>query len=175
MTRKTTRKFCISALRKKFGFNSNLTKIHYDQERKNRVGFEFHNQVNGSAPEESEYFEMYFNSCDLNFFEEFGDSCINGFNGTALSDKAVIRKSKEVYQNIVHWFREKERFETFLQQSEDHMEKVVQKIKDLDFVKENQFHSNRLIAYGQLPLDSKGFGHMYKARTLLPVGSAHHY
>ena len=172
MVRRTTRKFCMSALRKNLGFNANLIKVHYE---KNRIGLEFSNKASSLQFTTVDYFEMYANGCDLNFFEEFADSCIDGFNGISLSDQEVIAKSKRVYRRLVRWFKEKESFERFLQQSQNSMEKVVQKIKNLSFIKDGQFESNSLRAYGQLPLETKGFGGVYKARMLIPVGSAHHY
>jgi hypothetical protein len=114
MTNSTTRKFCMSALRRQFFFNGNLVKVRYYKGNNRALILEFHNQVNGSDPNELDYFEMTASGCDLSFFEEFSESCLDGFNGNKLSEGACLKEAKKMHHNLVKWFSKKDQFERFI-------------------------------------------------------------
>ena len=125
MINSTTRKFCMSALRKRLGFNSNIVKARYYKGGNKGLVLEFHNQVNGSDSGEIDYFEISSNGCDLGSFEEFASSCIKDFDGSLLSDEECLKKSRKMYQHLIRWFSNKERFENFLSQNQLTLKKSI--------------------------------------------------
>jgi hypothetical protein len=123
----------MSALRKRFSFNSNLIKARYYKGGSKALILEFHNQVNGSSVDEIDYFEMNADGCDLGFFEEFADSCIHGFHGGPLSDAECLKESQKMYQNLVRWFSNKAKCEKFLNQKKGALNGAVSKARNKSF------------------------------------------
>lgn len=91
---------------KPFVLNTNLVRITVSEEHE-IVSFEFQNIHNNSDLMNTEFFEMGANGCDLDYFEEFGDSCIIGFKGSELTNQTVIKKAQEVYKMIIKLVKEK--------------------------------------------------------------------
>lgn len=75
------------------GFNENLINVNYS-ERTKLLTIQFKNIAAGST--KIDCFEMGLR-CDLNFFEEFWDSCITDCKSSKINDTEFINKSIETF------------------------------------------------------------------------------
>ncbi len=90
--------------------NANVTNISY-AEPMQCLRFTFNNT---RAKQPGDLIEITEKGCDLNFFEEFADSCIAGFNALRLSPAEVIAKMKRVYTQCQEFYAKQKAFQEFL-------------------------------------------------------------
>lgn len=106
MIKKNAVIFNFDGISKTFDFNSNLNSIIYFKKLK-LLSFTFNNIA--SIQKEIECLDICANGCDLDFFEEFGDSCISGFKGAELANQAIISKSEEIYRTVIQFIKKENR------------------------------------------------------------------
>ena len=98
----------VSDMPKSLGFNKNLLRVLFSPQLKT-ITFVFKNVAAGST--EIDHFDLYENGYDLNFFEEFADSCISGFCGLSLSDSEVTHQSEKLFRVLQKFIKEQQGFQ----------------------------------------------------------------
>lgn len=116
----TTTKVNVNSVRKCCNLNDNLVAVSF-QEQTKELSLQFWgNTLRGKT---LQYFDMPEQDYDLNDFEEFATTCIDGFDGSILSDATVINKAGRFYRKVYHCFREykQAKFQRFLTSSQQRL------------------------------------------------------
>ncbi len=101
----------VSKIKNLLDFNENFLEVRYSKKYKFFTIF-FNNEVSGQK--EIDSFTLSSTGCDLNFFEEFVDSCVNYPFGALinnddsqntsfcclLTDEEVVNKSKQLFNEL---------------------------------------------------------------------------